>query len=121
MSELPTHTREIQITGNLTLAHPDTNRPLHCKSVLLRYNATQEQSSLTAAFTIHARSLKDIERLFGVLPRDQILHVEMEADVVQQYHAAFFAAADEQAFLKVGDYVCFMLQHYHLRDQIYIS
>lgn len=109
---LPTKTREITINGEFKADHPETSRPIQCKGLALVYNANAEQATLTATFTLHARSLPDIQKLFGVLPTDQKLELEMKPEVLAQYQQEFFEAKDESAFLAVGEAVCFFLQNY---------
>ena len=103
------------MNGEFKADHPDTQRPIQCKGLEIVYNANETQATLTAVFTIHARSLKDIQQLFGQLPEDQKLHVEMKPDVLDQLQAAYFAAEDEKEFLAVGEATCFFLQNYQLK------
>jgi len=114
---LPTKTREIKIEGEFKVEHPQTQRPIQCKGLNLAYNANETEATLTAVFTVHARSLRDIQAIFGVLPQDQELKLEMDPAVLQHYQAEFFAAEDESAFLRVGDAACFFLQNYHLKSE----
>lgn len=112
---LPTKTREIQINGEFKADHPETQRPIQCKGLEINYNANESEATLTAVFTIHGRSLPAIQTIFGQLPKDQKLQLEMKPDILQQHQEAFYAAEDEQAFLAVGDAACFFLQNYVLQ------
>ena len=112
---LPTKTREISLDGEFKVDHPDTERPIQCKGLKINYNADETQATLTAEFTVHARSLRDIQTIFGVLPQDQTLNLEMKPEVLEQHQAEFFGAEDESAFLKVGEAACFFLQNYQLK------
>ena len=114
---LPTQSREIKIEGEFTAAHPDTQRPIQCKGLDITYNADEIQATLTAVFTVHARSIRDIQTLFGTLPTDQQLKLEMKPEVLAQYQAEFFAAENESAFLAVGEAACFFLQNYQLKPE----
>lgn len=112
---LPTQTREIQMDGEFKADHPDTQRPIQCKGLEISYNANESEATLTAVFTVHGRSLKSIQKIFGLLPADQKLHVVMKPEILEQHQAAFFAAEDEAAFLAVGEAACFFLQNYQLK------
>ncbi len=114
---LPTKTREIKMEGEFKADHPDTKRPIQCKGLEIIYNANETEATLTAVFFVHARSIKDIQSLFGLLPTDQQVKVEMKPDVLAQHQAEFFAAEDEKAFLAVGEAACFFLQNYQLKDE----
>lgn len=114
---LPTKTREINMDGEFKVEHPDTQRPIQCKGLSLNYNADETQATLTAVFKVHARSLRDIQAIFGVLPEDQQLELEMKPEVLQAHQAAYFAAEDESAFLQVGEAACFFLQNYQLKPE----
>lgn len=114
---LPTKTREVQIKGEFKVDHPDTQRPIQCKGLEITYNANETQATISSVFTIHGRSLKDVQAIFGVLPTDQKLTLEMKPEVIAQYQADFFAAEDESAFLKVGQAACFFLQNYQLQPE----
>ena len=111
---LPTQTREIHMDGEFSVDHPETQRPIQCKGLDIVYNADEAQATLKAVFTIHGRSLLDTQQVFGLLPSDQKLQVQMKPEILAQHQAAFFAAEDEEAFLAVGEAACFFLQNYAL-------
>lgn len=111
---LPQKSRTIDLKATFTVEHPDTQRPIQCKALTLQYDAEAKAATLDAVFTIHARSLRDIQQLFGVLPADQKLKLTMKPEVLTEYHKDFFEAKNEQAFLAVGTGACFFLQNYTL-------
>lgn len=113
-SVIPEKVVDIHLKGDFRIQHPEFETPLFCKGFEIHYEGSEHKAQLENNVHFHARSLRQVQALYGPLPRDQHLLLTMKPEVLRQWNADYLLAEDEDAFLQVGEGACLLLEHYVL-------
>lgn len=111
---LPEKTVDIELAGDFRIAHPELEKPIFCKGLVIHFEGGAHRSLFETRFHFHARSLPAIQQLFGVLPRDKQLLLTLKSEVLIRLNSDYLAAESDDDFLGVGEGACFLLQNYRL-------